>query len=300
MRAERLRIRLTQLQLYHAKAETLYLPFRLLEKRMVATLPCQSGNLVVELVIGRRRGSCNFTMPKRKLIPMIGLIFTLSVATLPCQSGNCVLRMVAGAPFLGCNFTMPKRKRCLRRLADNAEGGGCNFTMPKRKHSTLVASRRRNALLQLYHAKAETYMRVSETRVTGLGCNFTMPKRKLVPAAPASVELELQLYHAKAETQECQKWHQRETNSLQLYHAKAETMPSQVRVPCVGIVATLPCQSGNIDVEIDDERERFRCNFTMPKRKRHYGKTRCAIRTGCNFTMPKRKLHCHHAAKGFA
>ena len=99
------------LQLYHAKAETAHECIFNMRHFIVATLPCQSGNFI--FANGRNIGnpSCNFTMPKRKLLYLCRFLtqgdscnFTMPkrkplrsplpkdlhtrVATLPCQSGN--------------------------------------------------------------------------------------------------------------------------------------------------------------------------------------------------------------------
>ena len=147
-------------------------------------------------------GSCNFTMPKRKLANWRKEVSVqIEVATLPCQSGNTIdCRVTAHAP---------KRR--------------CNFTMPKRKPGTDACVLPPGGELQLYHAKAETFMRAALRVRPRRGCNFTMPKRKhAFISSPYSPELWLQLYHAKAETRQGEGEPDRE-QTLQLYHAKAET-----------------------------------------------------------------------------
>ena len=97
--------------------------------------------------------------------------------------------------------------------------------------------------MQLYHAKAETTLERQVTNGCG-SCNFTMPKRKLLQIRERkSRETLLQLYHAKAETR-FRISSSRFRISLQLYHAKAETCPHPY-----------------------PQYAKYRCNFTMPKRK---------------------------------
>ena len=79
----------TQLQLYHAKAETEVAQLRAVPQspRCNFTMPKRKP----ETEGGSRQvaAGCNFTMPKRKLgtAPKLS-IFHRYVATLPCQSGN--------------------------------------------------------------------------------------------------------------------------------------------------------------------------------------------------------------------
>ena len=123
-----------RLQLYHAKAETTLTHCNLKRSLRVATLPCQSGNMLPKKQPSSPMPGCNFTMPKRKLgstrLPseragMLQLYHAKAetdkaspkcecnagVATLPCQSGNSVMKVATRNWFMSCNFTMPKRKR---------------------------------------------------------------------------------------------------------------------------------------------------------------------------------------------
>ena len=77
-------------------------------------------------------------------------------------------------------------------------------------------------------------------------CNFTMPKRKPCYGGVAILVLP----------------------ALQLYHAKEETLHVGTQFYRIVLVATLPCQRGNVNIAIALTCLRIRCNFTMPKRKR--------------------------------
>ena len=143
------------------------------------------------------------------------------VATLPCQSGNNgALHQLPGEPIVA---TLPCQSgNHTVATAMLLQRSSCNFTMPKRKlYSSEIACN--DSRLQLYHAKAETCLRLrlrarcrlvatlpcqsGNSLLSGIAetskvcCNFTMPKRK--PAIRRTRRLGtcgLQLYHAKAET----------------------------------------------------------------------------------------------------
>ena len=115
--------------------------------------------------------------------------------------------------------------------------------MPKRKQVLPQRSEDQGGELQLYHAKAETFL-----------MRHNMHRSR-----------KLQLYHAKAET--CKQGYLLTAHKLQLYHAKAETLACLSRDVGFGYVATLPCQSGNTSKLPAVPEVLPCCNFTMPKRK---------------------------------
>ena len=120
--------------------------------------------------------------------------------------------------------------------------------MPKRKQCCLFLVGIAPKLLQLYHAKAETRPKISTNSGFRKRCNFTMPKRKPRKYTPGHNQYHrLQLYHAKAETFGSIVWMDK-VGQLQLYHAKAETRTLTLWHPQYWRqVATLPCQSGNME-----------------------------------------------------
>ena len=142
------------LQLYHAKAETRISGHAGNWWFNVATLPCQSGNVLNErrkvtflrlqlyhakaetgvLAVGVRPAHrCNFTMPKRKPTHTKGK---------HTQSKQLQLYHAKAETIIWC--TKYRKPVC------------CNFTMPKRKRFTKKVLQSREVMLQLYHAKAET------------------------------------------------------------------------------------------------------------------------------------------------
>ena len=210
----------------------------------VATLPCQSGNQDRVELCGRPPLCCNFTMPKRKLLPACH-----EVTDIRC-----------------CNFTMPKRK-LLCALKHRVRMDMLQLYHAKaetRCHRASETTLMEVATLPCQSGNRSSY---SGPRTSPHGCNFTMPKRKLyfVPSARFPTGW-LQLYHAKAETFEqgevrfyddwvatlpCQSGNIRYADRLrsavrlQLYHAKAETLQRSQLLALSSSVATLPCQSGN-------------------------------------------------------
>ena len=188
----------------------------------VATLPCQSGNIVLttQLVLNDR--VLQLYHAKAETID--------PVAVTPHRPR--------------CNFTMPKRKPWIKSSMVLLPPPLQLYHAKAETIPALIISAAL-LLLQLYHAKAETssLMSVSER---AFSCNFTMPKRKLEQQEAAELEAEqLQLYHAKAETGFTAKVG-RPRRRVATLPCQSGNVPDAAQHAPLAKVATLPCQSGNL------------------------------------------------------
>ena len=138
---------------------------------------------------------------------------------------------------------MPKRKHvaaCEKRLISL----GCNFTMPKRKLNL-------PRFTELHPAPVATLPCQSGNRQVKLTPSWLMPVATLPCQSGNRFEKKSTISTVYVATLPCQSGNIRyrtkriaAAHALQLYHAKAETRIKQIR-----------------------RKTKFRCNFTMPKRK---------------------------------
>ena len=125
------------LQLYHAKAETCESECRRRCGRDELQLYHAKAETSILCALKHRVRSCNFTMPKRKLVREAGLYRLPVVATLPCQSGNSEVSVDTSSEFLKLQLYHAKAETQLRLAVPQLPRTlSCNFTMPKRKLST--------------------------------------------------------------------------------------------------------------------------------------------------------------------
>ena len=129
----------------------------------VATLPCQSGNRFCKRMWKRLFPKLQLYHAKAETEEVRAIIQKAGdVATLPCQSGNQRASIipntklnVATLPCQSGNSNVLMREFTCK--------SGCNFTMPKRKLPSPVSSSLTVVMLQLYHAKAETFLPRGDT-----------------------------------------------------------------------------------------------------------------------------------------